>query len=198
MHKTAQETFTLQKLHRLLTTKLPNIVHSMSYALQSSQNTSKHKVPSRNACSSARNAKTMHSKSENLTATHSPAPCDLTHFTLPFEVRLIHSELVAGAVASDLSTFQRSLATIFSHALHLLPSLGLAKWAAELQFPPIPRKLLAASKTSTGPKVVSTPRDADILAFTSSCFLHRWRPYVQEVHSLHSLPHLCGYDAPSH
>ena len=127
---------------------------------------------------------------------HSPAPCDLTHFTLPFEVRLIHSELVAGAVASDLSTFQRSLATIFSHALHLLPSLGLAKWAAELQFPPIPRKLLAASKTSTGPKVVSTPRDADILAFTSSCFLHRWRPYVQEVHSLHSLPHLCGYDVP--
>ena len=36
LHKTAQETFTLQKLQEVLFTKLPNIVHSMGYALQSS------------------------------------------------------------------------------------------------------------------------------------------------------------------
>ena len=45
MHKIIQEIFILQsleKLQRLLFTKLPNIVHSVSYALQSSQNTSKH------------------------------------------------------------------------------------------------------------------------------------------------------------
>ena len=39
MHKTVQKTFPLQKLQRLLFTKFQNIVHSMSYALQSSQNT---------------------------------------------------------------------------------------------------------------------------------------------------------------
>ena len=91
MHKTVQATFKLQKLRKLLFTMLPSIVHSMSYALQSSQNTSKLKTSQLRALRHERYC------SQNSCSAYIWLSSDLATnvvrpytFTPPFEVKCQH------------------------------------------------------------------------------------------------------------